>query len=91
MIPRRGGPRYVLRAGPSLPTARMPGRMGSPYRTALLVGRAPGRKSGPGAVMPTTTLARPLDLPAPSGLPQIDPIALAPRADACDALSGFRA
>jgi bifunctional non-homologous end joining protein LigD len=34
--------------------------------------------------MPTKTLARPLDLPAPSGLPQIDPIALAARADAFD-------
>jgi bifunctional non-homologous end joining protein LigD len=34
--------------------------------------------------MPTKTLARPLDVPAISGLPQIDPIALATRADAFD-------
>jgi bifunctional non-homologous end joining protein LigD len=34
--------------------------------------------------MPTETLARPLDLPAASGLPQIDPIAPATRADAFD-------
>ena len=34
--------------------------------------------------MPTKTLARPLDVRAVSGLPQIDPIALATRADAFD-------
>ena len=34
--------------------------------------------------MPTNTLARPLDVRAVSGLPQIDPIALATRADAFD-------
>jgi bifunctional non-homologous end joining protein LigD len=34
--------------------------------------------------MPTKTIARPLDLPAASGLPQIDPIALTTRADAFD-------
>jgi len=34
--------------------------------------------------MPTKTLARPLDVRAASGLPQIDPIALATRADAFD-------
>ena len=34
--------------------------------------------------MPTNTLARPLDVRAASGLPQIDPIALATRADAFD-------
>jgi bifunctional non-homologous end joining protein LigD len=34
--------------------------------------------------MPTKTLARPLDVPSASGLPQIDPIALATRADAFD-------
>jgi bifunctional non-homologous end joining protein LigD len=34
--------------------------------------------------MPTNTLARPLDVRAVSGLPQIEPIALAARADAFD-------
>jgi bifunctional non-homologous end joining protein LigD len=34
--------------------------------------------------MPTKTLARPLDVRTASGLPQIDPIALATRADAFD-------
>jgi bifunctional non-homologous end joining protein LigD len=34
--------------------------------------------------MPTNTLARPLDVCAASGLPQIDPIGLATRADAFD-------
>ncbi len=59
-------------------------RFSTPQRTALLVGGAPGRELGPGAVMPTKSrLPRP-DLRLVSGLPQIEPVTLTARAEAFD-------
>jgi ATP-dependent DNA ligase len=59
-------------------------RFSTSQRTALLVGRAPGRELGPGAAMPTKSRLRRPDVRLASGLPQIEPIILTARAEAFD-------